>query len=95
MQRWLREPVARTREIRLEFLVKLYFARRIDDDLARRLIAEQQETFVRLEESLSSQLTALDVQSEVDDQQFSRLVLELRVAQTRAAIEWLGRAANS
>jgi PadR family transcriptional regulator AphA len=93
LERWLREPVARTREIRLEFLVKLYFARRIDGDLARHLVAEQQETFARLEESLASQLTAFEVAEPADDQVFSRLVLELRVAQTRAAIEWLRRAA--
>jgi DNA-binding PadR family transcriptional regulator len=95
LERWLREPVVRTREIRLEFLVKLYFARRIDGDLVRRLIAEQQETFARLEESLTSQLDALDIENPADDQVFSRLVLELRVAQTRAAIEWLRRAAVS
>jgi len=94
LERWLREPVVRTREIRLEFLVKLYFARRIDGDLAQRLIAEQRETFERLAESLASQIVALDDRVEADDAEFSRLVLELRIAQTRAAIDWLGHAGS-
>jgi len=39
LNRWLSEPVKHTREIRLEFLVKLYFARRTDPDLAVALVA--------------------------------------------------------
>jgi PadR family transcriptional regulator AphA len=95
LSRWLQEPVAHTREIRLEFLVKLYFARRFDPALATRLIAEQRETCERLEQSLASQLTTLDATQTEDEQAFTRLVLELRLAQTRAAIEWLERAAAS
>jgi PadR family transcriptional regulator, regulatory protein AphA len=95
LARWLQEPVARTREIRLEFLVKLYFARRFDPDLATRLIAEQRETCERLEHSLSSQLETFDETVAEDEQAFSRLVLELRLAQTRAAIAWLERATAS
>ena len=53
LKRWLQEPVARTREIRLEFLVKLYFARRLDPTLATRLLAEQRETLHKLAESLA------------------------------------------
>jgi DNA-binding PadR family transcriptional regulator len=94
LDRWMREPVIRTREIRLEFLVKLFFARREDPDLAERLIAEQREILERLEESLASQLqqrTHSDDDS--GERQFSRMVLELRLAQTRAAADWLKRVA--
>ena len=42
LDRWLKEPVARTREIRLEFLVKLFLAIQLDRDLANRLVMEQQ-----------------------------------------------------
>ena len=84
--------VPNTREIRLEFLVKLYFARRLDPDLAKRLIAEQRDTCERLEGSLASQLTALDATEPDDERAFSRMVIELRLAQTRAAIDWLTRA---
>lgn len=92
LRRWLAEPVARTREIRLEFLVKLYFARRLDPALAARLLAEQRERLLRLEASLAEQLAALGSASESDadgDRAFTRLVLDLRLAQTRAAVAWL------
>jgi PadR family transcriptional regulator AphA len=88
LTRWLQEPVARTREIRLEFLVKLYFARRLDPDLATRLVAEQRETLHKLAESLASQLTTAP---EVDGDTFPRLVLGLRLEQTQAALTWLDR----
>ena len=96
--RWLAEPVRHTREIRLEFLVKLYFARRLDPERAVRLLAEQRETCRRLEESLADQLARLDAGQTVESTEpearaFTRLVLELRLAQTRAAGAWLDRAA--
>jgi PadR family transcriptional regulator, regulatory protein AphA len=88
LMRWLQEPVARTREIRLEFLVKLYFARLLDPGHATRLLAEQRDTLHKLEESLSAQLaTAPDS----DGDAFPRLVLDLRLEQTRAALAWLDR----
>lgn len=90
VMRWLREPVTRTREIRLEFLVKLYFARRLDPDLAARLIAEQRETLIGLEAALAAGRDA-DPPGSAGDQRFLREVADLRLAQTRAAIEWLRR----
>jgi DNA-binding PadR family transcriptional regulator len=88
LNRWLREPVARTREIRLEFLVKLYFARRLDPGHATRLLAEQRETLHKLEESFSARLTEAPKE---DGDVFPRLVLDLRLEQTRAALAWLDR----
>jgi PadR family transcriptional regulator AphA len=95
LHRWLQEPVTHTREIRLEFLVKLYFARRLDPALAKRLIAEQRDTCERLEQSLASQLAALDTEPADGERTFARLVIELRLAQTRAAIDWLTRAGTA
>jgi PadR family transcriptional regulator AphA len=83
LERWLREPVAHTREIRLEFLVKLYFARLLDAELAARLIAEQLGRLQRQESNLAEQTQAEDP--------FVRQVYDLRLAQTRAAIDWLQR----
>jgi DNA-binding PadR family transcriptional regulator len=88
LSRWLQEPVARTREIRLEFLVKLYFARRLDPTLAKHLLSEQRETLNKLAESLANQLATAP---EADSDPFPRLVLDLRLEQTRAAIAWLDR----
>ncbi len=95
LSRWLTEPVARTREIRLEFLVKLFFARRINPELAARLVSEQRETFRRLVASLTEQRALADRADDDDDQSsdrtFVREVLDLRLAQTRAALDWLDR----
>ena len=85
LDRWLKAPVAHTREIRLEFLVKLYFARLLDPTLEARLIDEQLETLQRLEAALLKQATSSD--------RFINQVYDLRIAQTRAAIEWVQRLA--
>src|SRR4051812_18084827 len=76
LNRWLSEPVARTREIRLEFLVKLYFARRLDPGHASRLVAEQRDTLRKLEESFSAKLAQ---SPEEDGDAYPRLVLDLRL----------------
>jgi PadR family transcriptional regulator AphA len=85
LQRWLTEPVVRTREIRLEFLVKLYFALHLDPALASRLASEQRAVVIQLAESLAEQLVRLPA----DDAVFRRLVLQLRLDQTHAAANWL------
>ena len=76
----MQEPVGHTREIRLEFLVKLYLARRTDLDLVRRLIAEQ----IGLLEDIEAERVA-----DEPDAPFTRAVRELRLAQTRTALSWL------
>ena len=87
LHRWLAEPVGRTREIRLEFLVKLYFARQLDPTLAWRLASEQRTVMQQLAESLAGQKA--HVANQEDDSDFARLVLELRLKQTHAAQDWL------
>ncbi len=98
LRRWLEEPVAHTREIRLEFLVKLFFAIQLDPDRARRLVAEQQAVCEQLAASLTMQIAELEDQerdqTDRDDaptvgRDFPRMVLELRLAQTQAAAVWL------
>jgi DNA-binding PadR family transcriptional regulator len=90
LRRWLGEPVARTREIRLEFLVKLFFARRLDPQHADHLIAEQRDICQRLYDSLTAQLATAERDGRADgDARFAAAVLRLRSLQTRAAIEWL------
>ncbi|MDQ3045543.1 MAG: PadR family transcriptional regulator [Chloroflexota bacterium] len=88
LRRWLAEPVAHTREIRLDFLVKLYFARQLDPALARRLIDEQRVLLDRLATSLAERRGAIATNTDV----FIALVLDLRLAQTEAAVAWLARA---
>jgi DNA-binding PadR family transcriptional regulator len=98
LRRWLGEPVARTREIRLEFLVKLYFAMHLAPDLALRLVCEQQSVMLQLASSLAEQRAALLVTADAspgDDLYFQDLVLDLRLRQTRAAADWLDRTATT
>jgi PadR family transcriptional regulator, regulatory protein AphA len=91
LARWLAEPVAHTREIRLEFLVKLYFAGLLDPAITARLVREQREICLRMIESFTEQLRS-EQAAEISDtpaRQFGDMVLELRLAQTRAALTWL------
>jgi DNA-binding PadR family transcriptional regulator len=94
LRRWLGEPVARTREIRLEFLVKLYFAMHLAPEIALHLATEQRAVMVQLANSLAEQRAALHVPADAgpsDDLFFQDLVLDLRLRQTHAAAEWLAQ----
>jgi DNA-binding PadR family transcriptional regulator len=93
LQRWLAEPVARTREIRLDFLVKLYLALLLDPALAVRLVDEQRQLCARLAESLANRLDRRQVEETqvADTASFGDMVLDMRLAQTRAALAWLDR----
>jgi PadR family transcriptional regulator AphA len=89
---WLAAPVAHTREIRLEFLVKLYFALQLDAALASRLVSEQRASCLRFREALRAEDDA-DEQHDARSGpfQFSWLVRQMRIAQTEAALTWLDR----
>jgi DNA-binding PadR family transcriptional regulator len=91
LHRWLAEPVERTREIRLDFLVKLFFALRTESGLAGQLFQHQRDTLERNAAKLSEQKQALAARNEVDAQErdFTLAVLELRRSQTEAALAWL------
>jgi DNA-binding PadR family transcriptional regulator len=93
LRRWLAEPVARTREIRLDFLVKLYLALLLDPELAVRLVDEQRQLCARLVDSLSNRLrrSQMEEKQDVDMANFGEMVLDMRLAQTRAALAWLDR----
>lgn len=85
LHRWLGEPVGKTRDIRLDFLLKLYTAREHNPALAERLVNEQRDVCDRFIVSLQEQMD-----TEVDE--FRRLVLEMRLAQNQALLSWLRRA---
>ena len=79
---WLREPVEKTRDIRLEFLLKLYFVRLLAPDQAARLIREQRVICESYVDSLEGQAS-----EEPDD--FRKLVIRMRLAQNQALVAWL------
>ncbi len=87
LRAWLTSPVRATREIRLDFLLKLYLSRLIDPALVDSLIAGQHGVMQHLVDSLMAQ--SAEIVPDAPDAAFHRAVLELRLSQTRAALEWL------
>ena len=81
--RWLRRPVGRMREVRLDFLVKLYFALSEDRSLALRLIEDEIETC----EEYVAQIECERV--EVAGSEYDLIVLESKASAARITREWL------
>lgn len=86
LDHWLREPVRATRDIRLDFLLKLFFTRRLIPAHLDELIAQQRSVLTALAESLRAQMQE---PAAGDDAIERRMVLRLRQAQTEAALAWL------
>lgn len=85
---WLAEPVQRTREIRLDFLVKLYFARHLTPESVPALVDRQREILTDALTRLQNQV-ATATKTAGEGAGFTRDVLDLRFRQTQAAIDWL------
>lgn len=84
---WLLEPVISTREIRLDFLIKLYLGDRLDPGHGARLVQHQMQVMRSRAERLQAQVD--DAQPDDPDNAFGDMVLRLRLGQTTAALEWL------
>jgi DNA-binding PadR family transcriptional regulator len=82
---WVERPVANGRSLRLEFLVKLYFARQEGGDVAARLLAEQ---CARCQEWLTTQ-ESLVVIEEQNGREYGRLVHQFRLGQIQTMLNWL------
>jgi PadR family transcriptional regulator AphA len=76
---WLAQPVAQPREIRLEFMLKLYFALREGGETAARLVERQRAVCAGW----------LVDKGEAADAPFARAVASYRRAHVRAIGEWL------
>lgn len=79
---WVRQPVAHVRDLRLEFLSKLHFARVRGRGAVSRLI--QAQIAVLTETSRGLQAKIKSTQTFIEQQ-----TLEFRRIQTQAAIAWL------
>lgn len=82
--RWCRSPVHHLRDMRVEFLAKLYFLRRAEDKAAISLI-DDQATFLERLRARVSQHRDLPT----DDRTLANLASRFRAHQIAAAIEWL------
>ncbi|HLF79065.1 MAG TPA: hypothetical protein VJB57_16410, partial [Dehalococcoidia bacterium] len=89
-ERWLRRPVGRMREVRLDFLIKLHFALDEDSYLARELVAAQieacEEYAVEIEREQSQVEAATD---------FDAIVLESKASAAHSTREWLEKCLTS
>lgn len=81
LRAWLAEPVDRIREIRLEFLLKLYFLHHADPAAERTLVARQIEVCERYEARLARGFAA--------QSGFPRLVARSKLSAAAATLDWL------
>lgn len=87
-ERWLVTPVEHGRDFRLEFLAKLYFASQADPAVAGVLVADQQAACRGWLAELRAQAAVLEPARSYD-----WLVLQFRIGQIEAILEWLGQCA--
>jgi PadR family transcriptional regulator AphA len=82
---WLETPgPSNVRAIRIEFLSRLYFARKKSDRLARKLILSQIRHGRQRAQAIRSSLEDLPA-----NRVFDRLALSLRLRQLESTVEWL------
>ncbi len=81
---WVRSPVEHGRDLRLEFLAKLYFARQESAVAALELTERQRQEFALRLAALQEQAAALAASRSYD-----WLVLRYRIGQLEAALAWL------
>ena len=81
---WVKNPVLHGRQIRLEFLVKLYFARQEGAGVAAQLIRRQQTT---CRDWLAGQQAQADKIGQANPYEW--LVCQFRLGQIEASLTWL------
>jgi len=86
---WLREPVTRLRQVRLDFLVKLFFLSREDVVLAREL-AESHRGFCRRYLAEWRELA-----QSADSTGFDRLAIGAKIAVGEGTLRWLEQCKRS
>jgi PadR family transcriptional regulator, regulatory protein AphA len=83
---WMQTPVSHTRDMRQEFLARLYFAKRTGKAPALHLIRAQAEVCQGWLVSLQHQADELE-----DDLTFEQWIFEFRISQVQAVMNWLDR----
>jgi PadR family transcriptional regulator AphA len=79
---WVHTPLERMRDLRLEFLAKLFFIRELNLPGLDELIRKQMDIFQK-------QLQDITQQEENCHEEFERLVLGFRIGQIEAVLSWL------
>jgi hypothetical protein len=83
-ENWRETPVHHGRDLRQEFLAKLYFAQIEGPACVGKLVAAQRVV-------CHTMLEALQARVDAAEQPFARLVLEFRCSQVKASFAWLDR----
>ena len=81
---WLHQPTPYLRHLRVEFLARLYFFRRLPLPGLEQLVTEQKNI-------CQNQINRFEQLLAVSDEPFRRCVLEFRRGQLKAVIHWLDR----
>ncbi|MBN1253741.1 MAG: PadR family transcriptional regulator [Deltaproteobacteria bacterium] len=79
---WVHTPLERMRDLRLEFLAKLFFIKELDLTGSDELIRKQKDIF-------QAQLRDIKQQDESCHEAFEHLVLHFRIGQIKAVLAWL------
>lgn len=89
---WLQQPTDKPRDIRILFLIKLYFIQRICPRQTSQLLAKQIEAcqiFLRNLETRQEEGSQAETGDSDDAEFFNQVILGSRIYQTRALLEWL------
>ena len=79
---WVHTPLERIRDLRLEFLAKLFFIRELGLSGSDELIKKQEDIFQK-------QLRGIKQEEENCYEAFEHLVLRFRIGQIEAVLSWL------
>lgn len=81
LDRWLKLPVGRIREIRIDFLLKVYFLHQTDEVAERALVADQIHVCERYQAELTRSLKSRTG--------FPRLIARSKLSAAAATLDWL------
>lgn len=85
---WLGEPVRHVRDMRIEFIGKLFFSGHLDRKEVTHLVGAQQKILMKAHDSLSSKLA-------LESSPFKRLVLSSKMNAVESWLNWLTESAGA
>lgn len=81
---WVASPVRHMRDLRLEFLAKLFFARRLNGKAEERLLSAQRRVCAEIAAGLAARCQEAESETK-------RRALDFRRTMAQAALDWLER----
>ena len=84
LDQWMRSPVQHGREMRQEFLARLYFAHLAGEETERQLFRAQAQACRAWLEGIQTRLRALR-----PEQTYEKMIFQYRFAQMQAMLNWL------